>query len=324
MESKRKNVYITIFVITTIIASCTAVYFYLKANNSKIPQNNLSESSNESKDEIKLNNENSKEFDIYSKYSFIKWATNNDKFENNLQVNIVDNTKVAFYYNDKKEKELDLKIGNIKSVMGISNGGMFQAYVLLDNGEVAIANFTEDKVIFNNALKNYNIKIVDMGKTEESLVECCYFLTSDGNLVNIEGFYYEQINRDFVKKYGNLGNTIYEDKDGKLYHYESSANYKPIIDEDNNMIKAENLFFQSSSTRNDILSKGVSERAIIITKDNKLYYHDNSNVYSYQVKPGKIVQKFEIKEIIDDYGGKTKNCIITMDDMSVIEIVDVM
>ena len=36
MESKRKNVYITIFVITTIIASCAAVYFYLKASNNKL------------------------------------------------------------------------------------------------------------------------------------------------------------------------------------------------------------------------------------------------------------------------------------------------
>ena len=36
MESKRKNVYITIFVITTIIASCAAVYFYLKATNNKL------------------------------------------------------------------------------------------------------------------------------------------------------------------------------------------------------------------------------------------------------------------------------------------------
>ena len=36
MESKRKNVYIAIFIITTIIASCAAVYFYLKASNNKL------------------------------------------------------------------------------------------------------------------------------------------------------------------------------------------------------------------------------------------------------------------------------------------------
>ena len=40
MESKRKNVYITIFVITTIIASCAAVYFYLKATNNKLVAGN--------------------------------------------------------------------------------------------------------------------------------------------------------------------------------------------------------------------------------------------------------------------------------------------
>ncbi len=33
MENKRKNVYIVIFVITTIIASCLAVYFYITGNN---------------------------------------------------------------------------------------------------------------------------------------------------------------------------------------------------------------------------------------------------------------------------------------------------
>lgn len=33
MENKRKNIYITIFVITTIIASCLAVYFAILANN---------------------------------------------------------------------------------------------------------------------------------------------------------------------------------------------------------------------------------------------------------------------------------------------------
>ena len=35
MESKRKNVYITIFVITTIIASCVAVYFGISENTGK-------------------------------------------------------------------------------------------------------------------------------------------------------------------------------------------------------------------------------------------------------------------------------------------------
>lgn len=40
MENKRKNVYITIFVITTIIASCAAVYFYLKATNNKLVAGN--------------------------------------------------------------------------------------------------------------------------------------------------------------------------------------------------------------------------------------------------------------------------------------------
>ena len=38
MESKRKNIYIVIFVITTIIASCVAVYFGVVGNNKKVGQ----------------------------------------------------------------------------------------------------------------------------------------------------------------------------------------------------------------------------------------------------------------------------------------------
>lgn len=38
MENKRKNIYVTIFVITTVIASCFAVYFAIEANNIN-PQN---------------------------------------------------------------------------------------------------------------------------------------------------------------------------------------------------------------------------------------------------------------------------------------------
>ena len=43
MENKRKNIYIVVFVITTIIASCVAVYFGIQMNNSKNETINLKE-----------------------------------------------------------------------------------------------------------------------------------------------------------------------------------------------------------------------------------------------------------------------------------------
>lgn len=72
MKDKRKNVYIVIFVITTIIASCIAVYFYISCDKEKqkLSQDmeNLKTEYEEKINEISLNNESN---------------VNNEKDENN-------------------------------------------------------------------------------------------------------------------------------------------------------------------------------------------------------------------------------------------------
>lgn len=106
MTNKRKNIYIVIFVITTIIASCIALYLYISSDKEKqqLSQNieNLKTEYEEKINEINANNENNKKDDDISNDILEK---NMDKIARvtiedflNLNIIILANGPGAFLY----------------------------------------------------------------------------------------------------------------------------------------------------------------------------------------------------------------------------------
>ena len=106
MNSKRKNILIVIFVITTIVASCIAVYLYISSDKEKqeLSQNieNLKTEYEEKINEINANNENNKKDDDISNDILEK---NMDKIARvtiedflNLNIIILANGPGAFLY----------------------------------------------------------------------------------------------------------------------------------------------------------------------------------------------------------------------------------
>lgn len=85
MDNKRKNVYITIFVITTIIAGCLAVYFGIDANQKKKEleaksaelQNSASNETSEISEDSKTNVEIKEVEKIVEKYGVLNVDTTN-------------------------------------------------------------------------------------------------------------------------------------------------------------------------------------------------------------------------------------------------------
>ena len=197
MESKRKNVYITIFVITTIIASCAAVYFYLKATNNKLVTRNSEEN---------------------------KVASQEDQASANSDVTKEDTVKEKVVYKNVMP-ELDPN----KCIEGNKDGGTYQLRVADSFSTALSAVLTADKktieILINceeiNKLYNFNYSSnnFDMPiniRFEKDVVDLCVstlggqsvgyevliILLKDGTVEYIP--LYNAIKNNNIKSYGKI------------------------------------------------------------------------------------------------------------------------
>ncbi len=157
MESKRKNVYIAIFVITTIIAGCVAVYFGIMGykdrkelqskidnleSNNKVEENS-SNNENLSRDKIKE--------DIVNNFDESK-LINKPQYENYYTYKLVDNDENSKIYGisgkiQQDENTISIKIDWSKKPFGITgdyNGE--QEYTLSFNSKIADVIFASDRI----------------------------------------------------------------------------------------------------------------------------------------------------------------------------------
>lgn len=122
MEGKRKNVYIVIFIITTLVSACLAIYFGIERNNNETIITNLEADLKEAKSTA--NNET---------------ITNNtDKdIEKEKNTEKVEVSKIITFDNNKSVKNYNKEY----TLSGVSNSGI--VLNLLNSGDVTVS-FTKD------------------------------------------------------------------------------------------------------------------------------------------------------------------------------------
>ncbi len=203
MESKRKNIYITIFVITTIVASCIAVYFgivrkkqvidlkeqiaYLKQENSKVDKINSESIEND-------NLTTQLQEKIVEKYGKFNVETSNCLNKNNdnlIYENIINSTDD--YYG------IELTVQSNKKNVGIS----------IDVNKFK-ANFPDINIGSENIYKSYTfdkeISDIFIGGIGQDIHvnEMAFFILSDGTVeyMNIK----DAIKNSIYKSNGKVSN----------------------------------------------------------------------------------------------------------------------
>lgn len=130
MESKRKSVYITIFVITTIIASCAAVYFYLKSNSSKVvtqtEENRVASQENKTSTNIDIAKEEVKEKVVYKNIipeldpNKCIEGSKDGKYYYHFIFNVFEPFSTAYLKEDKKSIVIGLNLNDINKYYGFN------------------------------------------------------------------------------------------------------------------------------------------------------------------------------------------------------------
>ncbi len=167
MESKRKNVYIVIFVITTIIASCVAVYFGIirdsetKELQSKVDDLIAKSDNQEKKEETTLvdENVNNKEIEVKEKI---------------VEKSIIPKYDISKIKNKPDNVEYD---GSIKYDLETLNISI----VIEKNGSLKAKAYSDSKEI---KISGINEKIIDVcgGTLGDGAVSALAFLSENGNV----------------------------------------------------------------------------------------------------------------------------------------------
>lgn len=203
MESKRKNTYIVIFVITTIICACLAIFFYLdgdkkvaklKSEVTKVKEN---QNINENKKDVVEDDKDTKEV-IKEKivYKFQRPNIDSSKCINpyangNYDIKRTADSSYGCYtakINSKNEVELNIYWDAIEKRMGI-----------MKPSTVSNALPTEKKLINNF---QGNVTDIYIEKITDGVDEVLYFLMEDGSVEYMRMG--TALQNDSYKSYGKL------------------------------------------------------------------------------------------------------------------------
>lgn len=214
MESKRKNIYIVIFVITTIIAACLAVYFGVELNKVKRNNKELEENVMAYKQKIEENTivENNKK-----------------EIEENVVEKIVEKSIFPVY---DSTKFTDSQMKNLTDVF-VRLGSPWDSAIIGKDGSVIV------KVVNNNVpidvkVQGLSGKCIDVigGPVTDGASSVIYFLNVDGTVEKSNSDWYssnkitsagiipdlKNIVRICYANNNKAGVPVAIDKDGKCYN----------------------------------------------------------------------------------------------------------
>ena len=205
MENKRKNIYIVIFVITTVIAACAAVYFKVDGDRKTT---NLETKIKEQENEINLQNNNNVEMsDVQDSQT-------------------IDNSKKEVIYKYTKPQF------DASKCLNPTNGVLYRVLISVDNFGISCYNDFEEKNIYvsihwsdvknsfgidkpSNIDDDYQKVTIEnlSGKVKEAYILCpglsieyttLFFLMEDGTVEYIP--IYKALKSNVIKSYGKLNN----------------------------------------------------------------------------------------------------------------------
>ncbi len=236
MENKRKNIYIAIFVATTIVSTCIAVYFGItkkeEVNNLKVQLDELKQAENKT-EEVNKESEDNNSINQVQEKVVEKYAKYNVETSNCLNNNDNSIVYANYIYQTEEFYGLELNVQPDKKTVGISvDVNKFKANLPDINigNENIYKTYTFDKEI-------YDIFIGGFGQDIHTN-EMAFFILSDGTVeyINIK----EAIENDTYQSNGKISNltdivgiqmanvsskdgpggyitTIAYNKDGKFY-----------------------------------------------------------------------------------------------------------
>lgn len=310
-----------IIILLSIIGGMWYNYNYLvgeaptKENVSNVVQQNVADTNI---------TENQTEKSPYEKYEGLVWrlkdsGDDNTKLEfDNKKIQI--ENEVAYLYSGNSKTPINSIKGKAKSVNSWGEATLERVYILTEDGTMWQSNCDDSGLNKNFVKVNMDAKVLDMtyGDNTVRVVEPPYFLLENGKLVNEEGSLYEELEGEFVKSFGNNWDRVYVKADNTIYVYDAKAKeYVQKKDENNQSIKMKDGFIQFSTTRNNLIEDGGSERIFIITEDDKLLYFDlysDVTVKEYKAAAGKTVENAVEEKKKDQYGGELTNVRVTFSD----------
>ena len=214
----------------------------------------------------------------------IKWATTSYSFGKGLDLKIYINNGKVYIDNSKATKiQITGLSGTPKKVyIPFSQAlGDIKAYILTTNGDLySIIDIYYQKKFTPKKIKTGVLDIAIGGGVVGAAGDI--YILSNGKLSTLDGYTFEQINKNFVKAISiNLGNVVYLDKDGYMYMDKGNYNYYKFTD-----FKPSQIFISENTTGN--YDQPIEEYILVLGKDNKIYkikekYDSKYNITGYNV-----------------------------------------
>ena len=248
-------------------------------NNTQLEQqqqgtNNNQENTDKSDDLQAGTNKEENKFDPYANYKGYKWASTTIKLKSgNGSVKIKEDKNVYVTYINKENKITGISGTPIKVISRV--GGTECIYILTDECKLYSCEAWDTEATLVGDLAKYNIIDIVESDVGGVVKRNIYYLTADGKLIDSNGDTFEEINKNFVYRFGNKFLGVYIDEDNYIYYSKKDdANYAVVKDTAGKKVKAKQLYMQYDSI------------IIILTTDNQLIYVDEN--YKTSQEKGKI------------------------------------
>ena len=120
----------------------------------------------------------------------------------------IKNNKVYVTY-DNKTNQVKKISGTPTKVIGSVNGGMMYYYILTIDGKVYRVEWSDTTAELLKETSKYDIIDFTDGNAKGYVHRVIYYLTSDGKLIDGNGDTFEDLNKNFVCRFGNLVHCVY-------------------------------------------------------------------------------------------------------------------
>lgn len=280
VTKKNNTPLLIILVVAVLVICCAVVAMFVKSwteGEIKTPEEFKGEQSG---DNNEVNVYAEPKFDPYENFKNLTWATETTSF-----AKIKDNK--VYYGETEIELNLDIE-GTYKSIEVVEYTSTAKVYLLTEEGAVWSFNvyfMTASNEVDNVTRHLEDAKVLEMIYRDTNSIECIYFLTEKGELVDINKVPYDKY--DFIGIVAN--NTTAKlpyDENNYLYHWNEKKNeYEQIVNKAKQKISASKVIELAS----------MDELLIYTTRGYLFKYDAKSNVASQIGADIKSIDFYEFK-----------------------------
>ncbi len=268
--TKNNNTALVIILVVAILVICgSVVAMFVKSwikDEIKSPEEFKGETTGQPNKNGNVDVYKEPEIDPYENFKNLTWAT-----QITSDASIKDN---KVYYG---EVELDLEIeGTYKAIEVVKSISTAKVYLLTEDGEVWSFNvyfMTPGGEVDNVTRHLEDTKVLEMIYRDTNTLECIYFLTEKGELIDINKIPYDKY--DFLGSISsNNATKIPYDENNYLYHWnEKKKEYEQIINKSKQKISAAK-----------VIELATMDEVLIFTSKGYLFKYDGKTNVATQVE----------------------------------------